>query len=478
MTPHAAFEVLNRAAGIAPLAAPKFEGAHHENRLQPFSAPFRFPTAAAAALGFAAAAAAEIWRFRGGDRQSISVDLKSAAVSLAAHTIVRLNGSLLPEPKDGTATTGFYQTNDRRWLYLRGGFPHLARRTLDLLNARDEPPAVTAAVAKWNGVALENALAFMGLTGSLVRSREEWQMLAVPPQPPIVLRKIGDAPPFRPAAHAMPLGDLRVLDLTRLTAGAAATATLASHGAQVLRVVSPRLPDPAEYAFGAGKRVTELDLKKPGDAEILRHLVREAQVFVDAYRPGALAGLGFSPASLAHIAPGLITVSLSAYYGPWAPQRGFEDVVQAATGMAAEQGSFLAAQRGKPREILPALVSAPVLSVLTGYLAAAGVAAALLRRIREGGSWHVDVSLAATAAWLLTLGRIDAVADALAPRDGLDPYLYSCETRDGWFELLGPVVRLDKTPPVKGALPDGFVSPHWASVHEEANAAEKQPAQT
>lgn len=476
MTPLAAFEVLNRAAGIAPLAVPKFLGADDEPRHLPFASPFRFSLAAAAALGLASATAAEVWRFRGGDRQSIAVDLKPAAASLVAHTILRLNGSRLPEPKDDTATTGFYQTHDRRWLYLRAGFPHLAQRTLALLNTRDEPAAVKASVAKWNGVALENALSFMGLTGSLVRSAEEWQTLAGISQPPIVLRKVGDAPPFRPEEHGTPLGGLRVLDLTRLTAGAAATATLASHGAEVLRVVSPRLPDLREFAFGTGKRVTELDLKKPGDAEALRQLVREAQVFVDAYRPGALAGLGFSPASLAHIAPGLITVSLSAYYGAWAPLRGFEDVVQAATGMAVEQGAV--AQRGRPRESMPALVPAPVLSVLTGYLAAAGVAAALLRRIREGGSWHVDVSLAATASWLLTLGRIDAVGEAADMRAGLDPYLYSCETKDGWFELLGPVVRLDKTPPVKGALPDGFVSPHWASVHEEANAAEKQPSQT
>jgi len=104
----------------------------------------------------------------------------------------------------------------------------------------------------------------------------------------------------------------------------------------------------------------------------------------------------------------------------------------------------------------------------------------MLRRIREGGSWHVQVSLAATAAWLLSLGRIDAarVPEAWDPLAGLDQYLQSCETKDGWFEFLGPVVRMPKTPPLGGSLMDAVVSPLWASVHEEANAAENQSAQT
>ncbi|MDR3527167.1 MAG: CoA transferase [Rhizomicrobium sp.] len=461
-TPHAAFEFLNRSTGAAPLPVPEFEGSEPqkpdtekpgaEKPLESLATPFRLATAAASALAFGAAAAGEIWRFRGGEKQTVRVDLAAACASLSAPSILRRNGSPIPPHKDETATTGFYQSADRRWLYMRGGFPHLVRRTLELLNAKDNAKSVGEAVSKWNGLALEDAIGFLGLAGAVVRSADEWRAIDSKTAAPITLTKIGEAPPFRPEHSATPLGGLRVLGLTRLIAGEAATWSLAAHGAEVLTIRSPRHAYGDEAAFAAGKHSRELDLAKPGDAEALRQLVRESHIFVDSHRPGALAKLGFSPATLAHTAPGIVTVSLGAYSGSWAPRRGFEAVVQAASGLAAEQGAYLAAKRGRPHEALPALIGAPVLCTLTGYLAAAGAMAAVLRRIREGGSWHVEVSLSATAAWLMSLGRIDAAA--MTPRDGLDPYLYSCETKDGWFELLGPVVRMDKTPLLKGVLPD------------------------
>lgn len=470
MSPQAAFEALNRAAGIAPLGVPKFDGEDGA------FAPFRFGAAASAALGFAGAVAGEVWRFRGGDRQSVAVDQSVAARSLEPDTIVRRNGSLIAPPPDDAVTTGFYQTGDKRWLYLKGGAPHLARRLRELLNAKDERSAMVSAVAKWNGDALEDALAFLGLPGALVRSAQEWAGLHTKLPSPITLTKIAEAPPFRPEENANPLGALRVLDLTHLIGGAAAGATLAMHGAEVLQIVPPSAVGRTDYAFAQGKRVGALDLTKPGDAEVLRQLLRETHIFLDSYRPGALAGLGFSPQSLAHIAPGIVSVSLSAYHGSWAPRRGFEEVVEAATGLAVEFG----AARKSRFQGQPGVIGAPVLSILTGYLAAAGAMAALLKRIREGGSWHVEVSLAASAAWVLTLGRIPLMPEAKAPQAGLDPYLYSCETKGGWFELLGPVVRMDKTPLIKGALPDGLVPPSWPgiSAYEKAHAAKEQSAQT
>ncbi len=480
MTPQGAFEVLNRAVGIAPLAMPQFEGA---DAVVP--TPFRVASSAAAALGFGAAVAGEIWRFRGGERQSVAVDLRAAAASLVSHRLVRCNGSAMPPFRYDSPTVGFYQSSDSRWLYLHGGYPRLAKRTLDLLNAKSDAASVMEGVAKWNAQALEDALAFMGLSGAVVRREEEWTA-SLPGRvmaPPIVLRKLGQSPPSRLGDSAMPLGGLRVLDLTRVVAGPACTRLLAGYGAEVLNVTADRLPDFPALAFdlSAGKRRTVLDLVKPSDAEALRHLSRHADIFVDSCRPGALAALGFSPASLAHIAPGIIHVSISAYglEGPWSGRRGWEEVTQAAAGLAAEQGAFMA--RRKPRrEAQPELIPAMVCDKVTGYLAAAGALAAALRRIREGGSWQVQVSLAATATWLQSLGRIDAgqVPEVWEPRDGLDQYLQSCETKDGRFEFLGPVVRMSKTPPLKGPLPDHIDLPRWASAHEKANAAEIQPAQT
>ncbi len=480
MTPQAAFEYLNRIAGIAPLGVPAFEGK------EPLPTPFRAATAAAASLGLSAATAGEIWRFRGGEKQAIAVDLNAAAASLVSFALLRKNGQTLPFPGADTPTAGFYQGADGRWLHLHGGFPRLAKRTLDLLNAKNDAQSILEGVSKWNGFALEDALAFMQVCGAVVRTEEEWRASAQGRAmgPPITLRKIGDAPPLRLPDSRAPLDGVRVLDLTRVLAGPTCGRVLASYGADVLSIRAERLPTFPSFDLdtGVGKRAAFLDLIKPSDAEELRHLARGAHIFVDSYRPGALAKLGFSPAALAHIAPGMTYVAVSAYgnEGPWAGRRGWEQLAQAATGIAVEQGAFMAARRKSRRETLPELIPAAVLDYTTGYLAAAGALAALLRRIREGGSWVVQVSLASTAMWLQSLGKIDAaqVPERWEPHAGLDPYLRSCETEAGQLEFLGPVVRMAKTPPVWAAPPlPGIVdAPRWISVREDANAAEVQSA--
>ena len=479
MTPQAAFEYLNRSAGIAPLGVPAFEGAEAV-----VPTPLRAASAAAASLGLGAAVAGEIWRFRGGEKQSVAVDLKAAAASLVSYSLLRRSGETLARPDEANPTTGFYQCADGRWIHLHGGFAHQAMRTLDLLNAANDPKAIVESVSKWSGLALEDALAYMQLCGAVVRSEEEWRagVQGRLVGPPIMLKKIGEAPPLRLADSDTPLGGIRVLDLTRVLAGPACSRLLASHGADVLAIRAERLPSVEQFDLdlSAGKRLALLDLAKPADSEALRRLVRGADVFVESYRPGALSKLGFSPAALAHIAPGMTYVSVSAYgsEGPWAGRRGWEQLVQAASGIAVEQGAFMAARRKSRRETLPELIPAAVLDYTTGYLAAAGAMAALLRRIREGGSWLVQVSLAATAMWLQSLGKIDAasVPESWEPRDGLDPYLVSCDTRSGRLELLGPVVRMSKTPPLMGGPPDNADAPRWVSAHEGANAAEVQPA--
>ena len=126
-----------------------------------------------------------------------------------------------------------------------------------------------------------------------------------------------------------------MLDLTRVLAGPSAGRTLASYGADVLQVRSEKLPaiETFDLDTGHGKRAINLELLKPGDAETLRQLARNAHVFIDSYRPGGIARLGFSPAALAHIAPGTVYVSVSAYGtdGPWAERRGWEETVEVAS---------------------------------------------------------------------------------------------------------------------------------------------------
>jgi len=475
MTPQAAFEQLNRIAGLAPFGAPVFTGEEAQ-----LSTPLRAATAAAASLGLAGAIAAELWRFRGGERQSVSLDLKAAAASLLSQSFVRRNGA--PPTVPAGPTTGFYQCADQRWIHLHGGSPRLARRTLELLNAANDAKSVLEGVAKWNGFALEEALAYMQLCGAVARSQEEWRA-SMPGRAlgaPIALKKIGEAAPLRLVKAQTPLTGVRVLDLTRALAGPACGQLLASHGAEVLAIRAERLDDGLDAQMSAGKRLSHLDLVKPADAETLRRLARGAHIFLESFRPGAMDKLGFSPAALAYIAPGMIHVSISAYgaAGPWASRRGFEQSVETATGIALEQGGFLAQRRKQRRESLPELLPGAVLDYVTGSLAAAGALAALLRRIREGGSWQVEVSLAATASWLMSLGRIEprAVPDGFEAGTGLDQYLRSCETEGGVLEFLGPVVRMSKTPPLLGAPPSRAEAPRWVSAREDVHAAQAQSA--
>ena len=448
-----AFASLNRMTGLAPLRMPHFSGG------DPYlPAPFRTATAAAAALGLVGSAADGISRLRNAcGPQELSLDLGAGAASLISFALMRLNGQVVPRPAETNPTVGFYRTGDGRWIHLHGGFPHLARDTLGLLDASEDAQSIAEAVGKWNAFALEEALAHLGLCGAVARTAEEWrtspQGKALADTPPIVLTCIGEAPRLELAPGDTPLSGIRVLDLTRVLAGPTAGRTLASHGADVLHVRAERLPtiDVFDLDTGHGKRSTFLDLVKPADAERLRKLVREAHVFIDSYRPGALAKLGFTAAALSHLSPGIVHVALSCYghHGPWAARPGWEQLAQAATGIACEQGVAMAAREKKGHEAPPRLIPAAACDYTTGYLAAAGAAAALLRRMREGGSWRVEVSLCATAQWLQALGRVPAaeVPATWNPLAGLDGYLKSCDTARGRLDFLGPVMRMSETQP-------------------------------
>lgn len=448
-----AFASLNRMTGLAPLRVPQFSGT------DPYlPTPFRVATAAAAALGLAGGAADGIWRLRSaGGAQELALDLSAVAASLISFALIRLNGNPVPRPAESNPTVGFYRTGDGRWIHLHGGFPHLARGTLKLLAAADDAQSIAEAVGKWNAFALEEALAHLGLCGAVARSEAEWrsspQGKALAETPPVLLTRIGEAPRLELGRGEAPLSGIRVLDLTRVLAGPTAGRTLASHGADVLHVRAERLPsiDVFDLDTGHGKRSVFLDLVKPADAERLRKLARAAHVFVDSYRPGALTKLGFTSAALSHLSPGIVHVVISCYghKGPWAARPGWEQLAQTASGIASEQGAAMAARERKSREAPPRLIPAAACDYITGYLAAAGAAAALLRRMREGGSWRVEVSLAATAMWLQSLGRTPAaeMPENWNPSAGLDGLMQACDTARGRLDFLGPVMRMSQTQP-------------------------------
>ena len=106
-----------------------------------------------------------------------------------------------------------------------------------------------------------------------------------------------------------------------------------AHGADVLLVTSPHLPSLPflDVETSRGKRTTQLDLDNPADAEKLRALVRDADVFLQSYRPHGLAGRGFGPKDCAALRPGLVHASLTGFSpgGPWQDIKsvGFDSLV-------------------------------------------------------------------------------------------------------------------------------------------------------
>ena len=405
---------------------------------------FAIAPALQASLGAAALAAVQLGRLRGGPAQQVRVAAEHAVLdSLAWFT---LDGRT---PDLWDPVSGLYRTADGH-VRVHANFAHHRDGVLRLLGlpegAGTERARVQAALATWRALEFEAQAAEAGLVVAAARSFAEWdahlQAAALQAQPVVAIERLGDAParPRQPwQAQGLPLDGLRVLDLTRILAGPVAGRTLAAYGADVLLLNSPRLPNiEAIAATSCGKLSAHLDLAEAGGPSALAQLVRGADVFMQGYRPGALAARGFAPADVAALAPGIVVVSLSAYgpAGPWAGRRGFDSLVQTATGFnLAEAEAFGTAE--------PRALPLQALDHAAGYLLAYGAQAALLRQAQQGGSWHVQVSLAGVGRWLRSLGRTAPVAPERPP---MAPYLQTLDSGFGCLQTLRHAAEFSATP--------------------------------
>ncbi len=423
---------------------------------------FKIGTAASAVIGATALAATELWRLRTGRGQSVALDMRAAVAAFRSERYLRVDGQ--PAPDVRGALFGFYRAGDGRWIQLHCAMPHHRDGIVGFLGGESTREALAAAVAKWSAEDLEEALAARGLPAGMVRSRAEWQAhaqgRAVGALPLFEIVRIGDATPEWRGDGARPLSGVRVLDLTRVIAGPVCGRTLASYGADVLLVTSPHLANAPALVMdtGLGKLSASLDLRRADDAERLRRLVRECDLFCQSYRPGALARHGFSPEDVARLRPGVVYVTLSAYShtGPWQGRRGFETLIQSVSGMAHEQGGGAGAER-------PQHLPAQVVDHGTGYLAAFGALIALARRAREGGSYLVRVSLAQTARWVDALGRVDGRRTPELSLDDVADLLAESDTPFGRLRHVVPAPRLSETPAFwsRPAVPLGTHEAAW-----------------
>jgi crotonobetainyl-CoA:carnitine CoA-transferase CaiB-like acyl-CoA transferase len=423
---------------------------------------FAVGTAAQVTIGAAALAAAEVWRLRTGRRQDVSVAMRHAAIEFRSERYLRVDGKMPDDHHDAIA--GLYRCGDGRWARLHTNLPHHCSGLLKLLGCEHDKKAVQRALDGWQAEALETAAAAANLVVTACRSFAEWdrhpQGRAVAQLPLFSIEKISDAPPMPLGPADRPLTGVKVLDLTRIIAGPVCGRTLAVHGADVLLITASHLASmlPLVIDTGRGKLSAAVDLREAGGRERLAALLRDADIFVQGYRPGAIAAHGFDPEEAARLRPGIIYASLCAYGqdGPWASRRGFDSLVQTASGFnSAEQDAFAASE--------PQPLPAQVLDHATGYLLAFAVMAALARRAAEGGSWHVRVSLAQTGHWLRQLGRIDGVA---WPDPGFDDVTDCLEESASGFGRLTAVRHatvMSETPPhwLRPSVPLGTHAPEW-----------------
>ncbi|KAI0975898.1 CoA-transferase family III domain-containing protein, partial [Xylaria arbuscula] len=359
----------------------------------------------------------------------------------------------------GGPLAGLHPTADG-YVRIHDSFPHHRRGALALLGllaetetesdiaAKVDRAAVDQRTREWKSVELETvAVEEKGLAVYALRSFDEWDAL---PQSsavsdfPVNIRRVdvdipvsdssNPPPEQQPSRHRSNaareekgkrvndeaeekcLTGLRVLEFSRVIAAPVAGKTLAAHGADVLWVTSPRLPDlPAlDREFSRGKRSISLDLtnitnpENNGRTRAL-DLAASADVVIQGYRPGSLSARGLSPESLARVNPGVIVANLSAFGpdGPWKNRRGFDSLVQTASGLNVSEAEH--AGQGEIARVLPC----QALDHGAGFLLAAGICAALYHRDkdrREGrvvGAYVVDVSLAGVMKYLRSLGQYE-----------------------------------------------------------------------
>ena len=281
-----------------------------------------------------------------------------------------------------------------------------------------------------------------------------------------------------------PLAGLRVLDLSHVLAGPYATYHLALLGAEVIKIEKPPAGDairdletrPAEGGVTAafqgvntGKRAIALDLARPEGRAVLERLIPTAAVFLENFRPGKMARLGFGPERVAALNPAIVYASISAWgqSGDYAGRPGYDHVMQAATGMMWLQGADPAAP--------PVKVGFPAIDMAAGMMGAMAVMAGLMRR-RTGdtGPIVLDISMADAALALMSAPASRYLMEGAAPaRIGNGAFAASpggnvFRTADGWLATAANTLgQFDALVSVLGQ-PELATAPDWLRLRPAA----------
>lgn len=425
--------------------------------------PARLPVRelARSTVAVCALAAAEAAALRsGGGVPAVRVDDGAVATAFTSERHLRIDG----RPAGTFAPLSRFWRTDGGWLRTHANYPHHRARLLSVLGLSDggdgnggEEALVEAVAAELAGRRAEDVEEAVYAAGGLavaVRTPQRWaahpQGAAVARLPLVGRERLDETPPL-----PLPPTGPRVLDLTRVIAGPVAGRTLALLGADVLRIDSPNLPESvdAHADTGFGKRSALLDLASRSGRRTFEELLSAAHVVITGYRPGALDRFGLSARELAVRRPGLVVAELNAWggagNGPWGDRRGFDSLVQAASGIAVIE----AGEDGRPGAL-----PAQALDHGTGHLLAAAVLRSLVERHRDGGTRRVRLTLARTAHWLVHESAAPEGSEGPEGRGGpWEPY----DPADWLTETDGPLGRLrHAVPPVSyEGGPEGWSRP-------------------
>jgi crotonobetainyl-CoA:carnitine CoA-transferase CaiB-like acyl-CoA transferase len=234
-----------------------------------------------------------------------------------------------------------------------------------------------------------------------------------------------------PAPRPGPLAGIRVADCSTVLAGPYCTMLLADLGADVVKVEPPEgdgtrgwgppwVGDEAAgtrtaayyLAVNRNKRSIRLDLRQPAGREVLGRLLRTSHVFVENFRLGSLARLGFGDDALRDLNPDLVHLAISGFGtdGPDASKPGYDFVIQATAGLMSITGATDADGGG------PTKVGVAISDVVTGLFGAVSVLAGLLGRARSGApGQRIDVSLLESTLAVLVNQAQNAFVSGRAP---------------------------------------------------------------
>jgi crotonobetainyl-CoA:carnitine CoA-transferase CaiB-like acyl-CoA transferase len=193
------------------------------------------------------------------------------------------------------------------------------------------------------------------------------------------------------------LSGFRIIDVTQVISGPLATRILADQGADVIKV-EPPIGDILRHMGGVpglsptftttnrSKRSIVLDLKTDAGLDAIKRMIKDADVFVQNSRPGAIEAMGLSEAELRAINPRLIYVSISGFgeEGPFKNKRVYDPLIQAMSTLAEIQGG----PDNRPR-----LMRVIIPDKVTALTAAQNITAALLARERTGVGQHVRLNM-------------------------------------------------------------------------------------